>query len=111
MVPNFVKTLKRLANQEARLQAEKQAARQEAIETVNQLISIFSLKAADLTFGVAAPVQKSTIQKIKPVKQRRKAAPKYRVADGRTWTGRGKMPLFIRDALNAGSTLEDLLIK
>jgi DNA-binding protein H-NS len=43
---------------------------------------------------------------------KRSVAPRYRnpADDGQTWTGRGKQPRWVVDALSAGKTLDDLLI-
>ena len=41
--------------------------------------------------------------------ERKPVAPKYRNEAGETWTGRGKKPLFIREA-EANGTLENLRI-
>lgn len=43
--------------------------------------------------------------------ERKPVAPKYRNEAGETWTGRGKQPKFIAEALASGLTLEDLLIE
>jgi DNA-binding protein H-NS len=42
--------------------------------------------------------------------QRKKIAPKYRGADGETWTGRGMTPRWLTRALKEGKALEDFLI-
>lgn len=39
-----------------------------------------------------------------------KVAPKYRDAHGNTWTGRGQKPVWLREAIAAGSKQEDFLI-
>ena len=46
-------------------------------------------------------------------RQRRKSAlpPKYRSPDGKTWSGRGQPPQWIRDYVEAGGDREDYLIK
>ncbi|AVO38108.1 H-NS histone family protein [Pukyongiella litopenaei] len=48
----------------------------------------------------------------KPAGKPRKLPPKYRHPDdpSRTWTGRGRRPQWIVDALDAGADLADLLI-
>lgn len=40
-----------------------------------------------------------------------KVQPKYRNADGQTWTGRGVAPKWMSDAIAAGGSKEDFLIK
>ena len=42
---------------------------------------------------------------------RKPVAPKYRDEAGNTWTGRGKQPKWVVEALASGLTLEDLLIE
>ena len=50
--------------------------------------------------------------KAKAKKSRGKVAPKYKnPANGsETWTGRGRQPRWVADALTGGKSLEDLLI-
>ena len=110
MEPNFIKTLKKLATQEARLQAQKDAARKEAIDTVNNLIGLFGLKPEELNFDTKAPVVINVDPQAVTIKPRAKVPPKYRLPDGKTWTGRGKQPVCIREALANGAKLEDFLI-
>ena len=40
-------------------------------------------------------------------KARHPLAVKYRAPGGHTWTGRGKQPVWLRDALAAGAKLDD----
>ena len=42
--------------------------------------------------------------------ERKPVAPKYQL-DDKTWTGRGKQPKWVVEALASGLTLEDLLIE
>ena len=48
----------------------------------------------------------------RPQRDAKKIAPKYRDPNdaSRTWTGRGRKPLWVVDQLNSGRTLNDLLI-
>ncbi len=50
--------------------------------------------------------------KKKPQKKRAKVKPKYENPDNTaiTWTGRGRMPLWVQDHLAKGGKKEDLLI-
>ncbi len=56
---------------------------------------------------VGGGVKPESKQGSKPV------APKYANPNNpmQTWTGRGKQPHWVRDALNAGASLDDFLIK
>ena len=49
----------------------------------------------------------------KAAKERKPVAPKYRnPADGsQTWTGRGRKPKWVEEALASGGTLDDFLIR
>jgi len=46
-------------------------------------------------------------------KTRKKVAPKYRnpADESQTWTGRGREPLWIKDLVEKGAQLNDLLIE
>jgi DNA-binding protein H-NS len=71
--------------------------RQGAITKIRELIAEFELTADDI-FGKGVKAAKGT---------RGKAVPKYKdAATGKTWTGRGKPPLWI-----AGKNRDDYLIK
>lgn len=74
---------------DARIEAARKAEIGEALATIRQLISEFGLTAED----VFPAARKSGALKGATV------APKFRdPATGSTWTGRGKPPLWIRDA-------------
>ena len=49
----------------------------------------------------------------KAAKERKPVAPKYRnPADGsQTWTGRGRKPKWVTEALDAGGSMDDFLIR
>jgi DNA-binding protein H-NS len=47
----------------------------------------------------------------RPVRRRAPAPPKYRDAQGNTWSGRGKRPHWFDAALRSGKSAEDLLIR
>ncbi len=55
----------------------------------------------------------SVQQDVKPTKQKRPAKYQYHSAQGslHTWTGQGRTPAVIQQALEAGKTLDDFLIK
>lgn len=108
----ITKAMQDIAAYEAKVQAKKNAARDDAIETVNSIISMFGLKASDLDFSGNAPVKtvvKAPKEKIKSA--RKPVAPKYRGPQGELWTGRGKRPHWVVVALQSGQTLEDMLIE
>ena len=52
------------------------------------------------------------VKKTKAKKSRGKVAPKYKnpANSAETWTGRGRQPVWVAEALVGGKSLEDLLI-
>ena len=81
------------------------AKKQLVAEKVRKLAQDNGLNISDL---MTAEKQK----KAKTKKPRGKVAPKYKnPANGsETWTGRGRQPRWVADALSGGNTLDDLLI-
>ena len=81
------------------------AKKQEVAEKVRKLAKDNGLEISDL---LAADKP----NKAKAKKPRGKVAPKYKnPANGsETWTGRGRQPRWVADALSGGKSLEDLLI-
>lgn len=51
-----------------------------------------------------------TVADLQPNKPRAKIAPKYRDEAGNTWTGRGKMPRWLTQAVDNGRQARDFLI-
>ncbi|ASJ74627.1 hypothetical protein IMCC3135_22785 [Granulosicoccus antarcticus IMCC3135] len=65
--------------------------------------------------AISAPAEKAAPaarKKKKVAAKRGKVAPKYRNPEDSdmTWTGRGKQPIWVRDYLAAGGTLESITI-
>ena len=81
------------------------AQKQEVAEKVRKLAHDNGLDISDL---MAADKPKKT----KAKKPRGKVSPKYKnPANGsETWTGRGRQPCWVVDALAGGKSLDDLLI-
>ena len=86
-------------------------------KTVRAIIDMFQFKASEIGFDSA---KRADVAQVKPAaiklnklksKPARKVEPKYCAPDGKLWTGRGKQPKSIREALEAGFTLEDMLIE
>lgn len=105
------------------LQAEREAVRaaevQGVIARIRQAIEHYGLNAEDLGFpGRRRPPRRAARAvgaPLKAVKERMVAVnpnpPKYADGTGKTWTGRGKRPAWFVEALAAGRTVDDLLIK
>lgn len=87
--------LDKLIQEKAKLDAQIQALRAEtrssALVEIKEKIAAFELTAAELGFGGQAHARKQAMNK-----QRGAVAPKYRDPEsGKTWSGRGKPPLWI----------------
>lgn len=113
-----IQELRKLQLQEDQVRAKKESFRKDAIDTINCLIAMFGFKPSDLDFeGTYTPkILKGTRgRKTKTAvadKPKRTIKPKYVLPDGAcTWTGRGKMPVKMRELVDAGTPLESMLIE
>lgn len=83
--------------------AERENAEKDAVKA--ELAELAKSKGFDMSdlFGDAP----------KAKKERKPVAPKYRnpAESSQTWTGRGRRPKWLEEALSSGGTLEDFLIK
>ncbi|WKB52886.1 H-NS histone family protein [Eleftheria terrae] len=100
-------TYQELLAQKADLEKQIESARKQelsdAIAQIKSLMSQYGLTVADL--GAKAGASKTSATKGS------KVAPKYRNgATGETWTGRGRQPKWVEQALASGKTLEQLAI-
>ena len=73
-----------------------------ALAAIKQLAAEKGFDLDDLLGGADAPVAEKKI--------RAAVAPKYRNANGETWTGRGKQPRWVAAHLASGGSLEQLVI-
>jgi DNA-binding protein H-NS len=121
MTKSYLQVLKQIET----LQAEAEKLRRSEIDGVvariREAIAHYGLTAADLGLGggrASAGVARKKPGR-KPGRPRktallgtgRKVAPKYRDENGNTWAGRGKRPVWLRNALAGGRKLEDFAIK
>ena len=81
----------------AQITLAQAAARHESVAAVRALMAQLGVTLSDLA---------------SPGKQRANGgvAPKYRNAAGQTWSGRGFRPVWLRDAIAAGATLDQFAI-
>ncbi|MCY0389879.1 H-NS histone family protein [Robbsia sp. Bb-Pol-6] len=85
------KLIQEKAKLDAQIQAMRAEARGSALIEVKETIAAFELTAAELGFGTRGYARKESVSK-----QRSAVAPKYRDPEsGKTWSGRGKPPLWI----------------
>ncbi len=97
------KTLKaQIAELEKQAEEARKKELKEAVQKIHDIMREYGLEPKDLGLSTA---KLSGKDKSKPV-----TAPKYRdPASGKTWTGRGKPPLWMADAIKAGKQ-DDYLI-
>lgn len=73
------------------------------VDRIKVAISEYGLTAEQLGFGVKS----SGAAKAKASNRAASQSAKYGDGNGNVWSGRGPRPHWLRDALNAGKTLED----
>ncbi len=79
---------------------------QGVISRIKEAIAHYGLTAEQLGFVLPARPPHND-EKAPPARSR---AGKYADGSGRSWSGRGKRPSWLRDALAAGKKLEDFLV-
>jgi DNA-binding protein H-NS len=104
------KTLTQIQSQIQKLQQQVDAVRLAAITRIRKEMAQHGLTAEDL-FGQAPSVSigKSRVTKAKAKTQTAKS-PKFADGSGNTWGGMGKRPAWIREALEAGRSLDEFLV-
>jgi DNA-binding protein H-NS len=115
----MTKTYSQIVKQIETLKAEAEKLRKQEIDGVvkriREAVVHYGLSAADLGLapGGAGKGKKAAAAKKPKAKSKSFPAPvvKFRDEAGHTWGGRGKRPQWIRDALAAGKTLNDFLVK
>lgn len=111
----------------ARLERERDAIRasevKEVVGRIKEAIAHYGLTAEDLGLGQkkrgrpagkaaeGAPAKKRAGRGAAKSAKKAPGAPKYGDGTGKTWTGHGKRPQWFVEALAAGKSAEDLLVK
>lgn len=104
VLPSLLAQKVELDKQIAKAKAEEKAA---VLAHIRSAMEQYEITAEELT---AAPKRGRKPGSTDTV-ERKPVAPKYRNEAGETWTGRGKQPRWVAEALAGGLTLEDLLIE
>lgn len=123
MTKTYLQLLKQIEDLKTKAEKIRRAEVDGVVVRIREAISHYGLTAADLGLG-AGPGRPAARAKPGPKPGRRpgrprkmvasgvrKVAPKYRDDKGNTWAGRGKRPIWLRDALASGRKLEDFAIK
>lgn len=103
VLPSLLAQKVELDKQIVKAKAEEKAA---VLAHIRSAMEQYEITAEELT---AAPKRGRKPGSTDTV-ERKPVAPKYQL-DDKTWTGRGKQPLWVAEALAQGMTLEDLLIE
>lgn len=121
MTKTYTQILKQIADLKAQAENVRRKEIGGVVSRIREAIQHYGLTAADLGLGggggsaAAQPARKKPGRKPgRPKKvfaKTSKVAPKFRDENGNTWAGRGKRPIWLRDALIAGRKLEDFAIK
>ena len=117
MAKNYEQVLKRIDALKAEAEKLRRKELGDVIDRIRDAIDHYGLTAADLGLAAAAAPRRAAGPVAAPARKRAsqrkgtKVAPKYRDETGRTWTGRGLKPVWLREALAAGKTLQDFEIK
>lgn len=101
-MPTYQELLAQKAELEKQIEAARKQELADAIAKIKSLMAQYGITLADL--GAKAPAKG-------PSTKRSKLPPKYRnPATGETWTGRGRQPKWVEQALASGKKLEDLAV-
>ncbi|HWP20175.1 MAG TPA: H-NS histone family protein [Burkholderiaceae bacterium] len=101
-MPTYQELLAQKAELERQIEAARKQELADAIAQIKSLMAQYGLTVADLG-GAKAGKPSST--------KGSKVPPKYRnPATGETWTGRGRQPKWVEQALASGKKLEDLAV-
>ena len=106
--PEVIALAKRVERAIAAFDAQNLArARKEAQRVARE----YGVSVEDLMGAAPSPAKSKSKPKSKP-KRRGKVAPKYRnpTDPSQTWTGRGRQPAWVAEALSSGACLADLSI-
>ncbi len=119
MTKTYLQVLKQINELKAQAERLRRNEIDGVVTRIREAISHYGLTAADLGLGAgggSAPVARKKPGR-KPGRPKKimgkvsKVAPKFRDENGNTWAGRGKRPIWLRDALAGGRKLEDYAIK
>jgi DNA-binding protein H-NS len=126
MTKTYIQVLKQIDELKQQAESLRRKEVDGVIVRIREAISHYGLTAADLGLrgGAAASASTGPSPAAEPKKRGRKpgrpkkvvssgkssVAPKFRDEKGNTWAGRGKRPIWLRDALLGGRKLDDFLI-
>lgn len=102
----MIQSYKQIQRQIEALQRQAEKLRQQevggVVDRIKEAIAHYGLTAEQLGFGATSGASKAKAKESSPTR-----SAKYSDGQGDTWSGMGKRPYWLRDALNAGRTLEE----
>lgn len=98
----YADLLKKKEELDAQIEAARSAEIEDAITRAREIIDTYELTPADLGFRGFGGAKKSKRLGPAPVR--------YKDKKGNTWSGRGPRPHWLREALEAGKTLESFYV-
>lgn len=124
MAKTYEQVLKKIATLKAEAERVREKETAEVVARIREAIAHYGLTPADLGLEAAprrgrrpgpkaaAPAKTRRRAAAKPAKGTKKGTVpvKYRDDAGHTWTGRGLQPVWLREALAAGKTLQDFAV-
>jgi DNA-binding protein H-NS len=120
MAKTYEQVLKKIETLKAEAERARQKETAEVVARIREAIEHYGLTPADLGLAAAPRRGRAAGPKAAPAKKGRRAAAKaakkgsvpvkYRDDAGHTWTGRGLQPVWLREALAAGKTLQDFAV-
>jgi DNA-binding protein H-NS len=122
MTKSYLQILKQIEGLKAQAENARRKEISGVVGRIREAIEHYGLTASDLGLSGSGAATGPKAERKKPGrkpgrpkktagKASSKVAPKFRDEHGNTWAGRGKRPIWLRDALLAGKKLEDYAIK
>lgn len=98
---DFTNELNRIEEEQKALNARRAAVKSQVIARVQEMINTYRLTTADIR--LPSPDEASAVYDIRPTK--------YRDEFGNTWTGRGRKPKWLLQAIERGANIDDFLVQ
>ncbi len=116
-MPSYSELVTQIASLKKKADKARRSELSSVIKSIKQQIRDYGIRYEDIrsAFSGAGSTEKPSSKrarsgvKVSP-KSRQKLAPKYMDGNGNTWTGRGKKPVWLSNAIAQGATVESFLI-
>lgn len=97
-MPTYQELMQEVARIQEQAELARRAEAKDAIAKIREMVSTYEIRPEDIFGNIAG----------RKVRARSDIASTYRDETGRTWSGRGPRPKWIRDALAQGKKLDEL---